>query len=207
MTRTLVIPGFRGSENGHWQRFFADEEPDAVLVEQEDWENPRLSDWLHTLEAHLAAAPGAVLVAHSLGAVLVAHLARRPAAAHVAGALLVAPADAARMARADARFESFAPIPREPLPFPSIVVASQDDPFMTIATARSFADAWGSGFLDLGRAGHINPASGFGRWEDAAILAESLRGPDPKRYATAAGPALSSVAHAPHFSFGVNAAG
>ncbi|WP_062112722.1 RBBP9/YdeN family alpha/beta hydrolase [Aureimonas sp. AU40] len=206
MARILVVPGWRGSENGHWQRHLAESDPDALLVEQEDWENPILTDWLHTLEAHLAAAPGAVLVAHSLGAVLVAHLAARPSAQHVAGALLVAPADTARMARGDPRFLSFAPIPRAPLPFPSVVVASRDDPFMSLSTARSYAGAWGSGFIDLGHAGHINPASGFGRWPEGETLARDLANGWDHEGPHAAGPSLSSVAHAPIFSFGVNMA-
>ncbi|KTQ96124.1 esterase [Aureimonas ureilytica] len=207
MARILVIPGWRGSENGHWQRHLTENDPDALLVEQEDWENPILSEWLHTLEAHLAAAPGAVLVAHSLGAILVAHLASRPSAEHVAGALLVAPADSARMARNDPRFLSFAPIPREALPFPSVVVASRNDPFMSLPTARSFAQAWGSGFIDLGDAGHINRASGYGRWSEGETLARDLANGWERNGPAAAAPHLSAVAHAPIYSFGVNTAG
>lgn len=174
MTTTLIIPGYRGSEAGHWQRQWLLDDISAKVVEQEDWENPVLSDWLHGLEAHLAEHPGAVLVAHSLGCVLVAHLANRPAAAHVAGALLVAPADSERMARHDAKFASFAPLPRRQLPFPSIVVASRNDEYMSFAKAEALANVWGSGFVDLGHAGHINPASGFGYWPEGMILISSF---------------------------------
>lgn len=199
MIRYLVVPGYRGSEPGHWQRHFLDTVPGARLVEQEDWENPSLPDWLHTLEAHLAASPGAVIVGHSLGATLVSWLAERPASAHVAGALLVAPADSGRMARTDERFRSFAAVPRRTLPFASVVVASRDDPYMSFPAARSFADAWGSGLLDLGNAGHINPASGFGPWDEARTLAASLAGDADERghAGPAAGPHLSAVAHRP----------
>ncbi|WP_141061001.1 alpha/beta hydrolase, partial [Brucella melitensis] len=38
---------------------------------------------------------------------------------------------------------------------------------------------WGSGFVDLGHAGHINVASGFGHSPDGAILASSLHREPP----------------------------
>lgn len=175
MPATLIIPGYQGSEAGHWQRQWLLDDPSAELVEQDDWHNPVLSHWLHTLEAKLAEHPGAVLVAHSLGCVLVSHLSNSPAAAHIAGALLVAPADAETMARKDPRFASFAPLPRQQLSFPSIVIASRNDDFMSYAKAEALAEVWGSGFVDLGHAGHINPASGFNEWPEGQILASSFQ--------------------------------
>jgi hypothetical protein len=176
---TLIIPGFRGSEKGHWQRQWLAEDETARLVEQDDWEHPVLSQWLHVLEAALAETPGAILVAHSLGCVLVTHLASRPSAAHVAGAILVAPADAERMAVQDSKFSSFAPLPRHRLGFPSIVVASRDDPFMSFNKARALAEVWDSGFVDMKNAGHINIESGFGSWPDGYVLADSMRRRQP----------------------------
>lgn len=176
MIHTLIIPGHHGSEAEHWQRHWAADHPAVEVVEQEDWHHPVLSDWLHRLEAHLAAAPGAVLVAHSLGCVLVAHLAGRPSAAHVGGALLVAPADVDVFAADEQAFAGFAPMPAATLPFPSILVASRNDPFMRFGRAAALADGWGSGLIDLGEVGHINVASGFGPWPDGVILAEALRG-------------------------------
>ncbi len=38
--KTLIIPGYRGSENGHWQRQWLAEDEAARLVKQDDWENP-----------------------------------------------------------------------------------------------------------------------------------------------------------------------
>ena len=94
MIETLIVPGLNGSPPGHWQHHWALEDAGADLVEQENFAEPRLTDWLHALEAGIAACrPGVILVAHSLGCALVAALARRPAASHVGGALLVAPAD------------------------------------------------------------------------------------------------------------------
>ena len=175
MPATLIIPGFKGSEAGHWQRQWLQDDPTAVLVEQDDWHYPVLSDWIHNIEAKLAENPNSVLVAHSLGCVLVAHLSNRPAAAHIAGAILVAPADVETMTRKDERFASFAPLPRHELRFPSVVVASRNDEYMHFAKAEALAHVWGSGFVDLGFAGHINVASGHDRLPEGQILASSLR--------------------------------
>ncbi|MBB3949706.1 alpha/beta hydrolase [Aureimonas jatrophae] len=177
MTQTLLIPGLNGSPDGHWQRFWTQDEPHAELVEQEDWASPRLTDWLHALEAQIAAsAPGVILVAHSLGCALVGALARRPAGAHVGGALLVAPADTTALANTLPTVAAFEAGTQATLPFASIVVASRNDPFMTFSQAEDQARRWGSALVDLGAAGHINIGSGYGRWPDGMTLADGLRG-------------------------------
>jgi uncharacterized protein len=174
MSRILIVPGFNGSDVGHWQHHWLQDDPNAALVEQESWGHPVLWHWLHKLEADLIANPHAVLVGHSLGAVLIAHLAGRAAAAHVDGALLVAPSDLEAAQRRHPGRIDFGLMPRRPLPFPSIVVASRDDPYMTWNQSREYAGIWGSGMVDLGNAGHINIASGYGRWEEAYPIAHSL---------------------------------
>jgi uncharacterized protein len=174
MSRTLIVPGYQGSEPGHWQRFWLEDNSASLLVEQESWAHPVLDIWLHNLECELMAHPGAILVAHSLGAVLVANLGGRPAAQHVAGAVLVAPADVeAAQERHPGRIQ-FGRMPRRRLPFPAIVVASRNDPYMPWITTREYAGIWGAGIVDLGYAGHINVASGFGRWTEGYALASGL---------------------------------
>jgi hypothetical protein len=70
----------------------------------------------------------------------------------------------------------FSPIPLARLAFPSLVAASQDDIFVPIQRARDFAQAWGSRFVDLGWAGHVNVDSGHGPWTEGLGLLESLTG-------------------------------
>lgn len=176
MNATLIVPGLNGSGPGHWQDFWLQERPEAHLVNQHAWMHPDLDDWLGTLEHELLAHPGAVVVGHSLGALLVAHLAHSPAADHVAGALLVAPCDLADVERLHPGTVAFGHEPAAHLPFPSIIVASSTDPYLTIDQAHRFASNWGSGLIELGDAGHINIASGHGRWADAYVLAQSLGG-------------------------------
>lgn len=174
MNRYLVIPGLNGSGPEHWQRWWINDHPDALLLDVDDLQNPRRDAWLATLESTLASSPGTIMVAHSLGAILVANLADRPAASHVAGALLVAPSDLATVERLHPGQVDFVATPQLELPFPSILVASRDDPYLTFEKAELLARSWGSGLVDLGFAGHVNVASGFGRWTDGYSLASGF---------------------------------
>jgi uncharacterized protein len=170
----LIVPGFLGSEKGHWQDFWLEDDPTAQLVEQDSWRNPVLSRWLRRLECEIVANPGCILVAHSLGAVLVANLAHSFASLQVAGALLVAPADVEAAQKRHPGQIDFGSMPREELPFPSILVASRTDLYMPLQKSLECARLWGSGFVDVGDAGHINVANGFGRWTEGYFLASGL---------------------------------
>jgi predicted alpha/beta hydrolase family esterase len=183
---TLIIPGWYGSGDGHWQSWWLRSQPDARLVVQKDWEQPTLEGWLANLvRAVEAAAPPPILVAHSLGAILVAQLAVRHPQLAIGGALLVAPADVDDPSWTPAQIAGFGPVPLRRLPFPALVVASRNDPFVGFDRAGTFASAWGARLVDLGQAGHINDQTGFGPWPAGLRLARSLR---PLRPAVASAP-------------------
>lgn len=170
----LILPGLFNSGPEHWQSRWESAHPEFHRVMQDDWERPRCSDWIARLDAAVAAAPAAVLVAHSSSCALIAHWAARPSSRFVKGALLVAPSDPEAPSY-PAGPTGFAPVPLRPLPFPSILVASTDDPFVTLERARAFAGAWGSRFVNAGNAGHINSQSGLGDWPAGLTLLEELR--------------------------------
>lgn len=174
MTPILIVPGLGGSGPHHWQSRLERSFPGASRVHQDDWERPDRAEWTGRLIAAIEASPGAVLVAHSLGCAVVAHAAAARPDLPVAAALLVAPADVDRDHGASDRLNSFAPMPRAPLPFRSIMVASTNDPYMTPARARAFADDWGAEFVDAGALGHINVDAGFGPWPDGERLLRRL---------------------------------
>lgn len=168
----LLLPGYQNSGPEHWQSAWEREDATLLRVEQADWDNPRLDEWVAALDAAVAAQPGpVVLAAHSLGCITVAHWAAthdRP----VLGALLVAPAD---IDTADvAELRNFRPVPLSALPFPSTVVASSDDPWCSPERSRQFAAAWGSRFVEIGAHGHINSASGMGSWPEGRALLDEL---------------------------------
>lgn len=122
----------------------------------------------------MEARPGAILVGHSLGCALIAHAAFTHSGARIGGALMVAPADLELPSPIKASLASFAPMPLAPLPFPSIVAASADDPYVSPRRARRFAEAWRSEFVNLGPVGHVNIASGHGPWPEGIALLQRL---------------------------------
>jgi predicted alpha/beta hydrolase family esterase len=174
MTSILIIPGLGGSGTHHWQTHWEQLTPNARRVEQADWDRPDLSAWLERLANAIDTAPGAVLVAHSLGCTLVAHLAARRPDLAIEAALLVAPADVDSARRTPQHLRSFAPIPRKRLPFRSMVVASANDPYIAIDRARTLSAAWGAIFIDIGASGHINAEAGFGPWPVGESLLDEL---------------------------------
>ncbi len=174
----LVVPGWGDSGPEHWQSLWEKAHPDFQRVAQRDWLYPICSEWVETLRAAIRAAGApVVLVAHSLGCLAIAHCvqATAPPDLPIRGALLVAPPDVERPDFPPV-LEGFAPIPRARLPFPSIVVASRNDPFSEFARAEALAAAWGSRLVDVGEQGHVNADAGFGPWPDGERLLDALRG-------------------------------
>ena len=174
---TLVLPGLHGSGPQHWQSWWLRTEPGARFVDQDDFAAPRLEAWIARLAKAVAEAPGALIVAHSLGCALLAHVAARRPDLAIGGALLVAPADVDDPSWTPAPVAAFAPMPLAPFAFPAMVVASRDDPYVAFARARFFATAWRARLIDLGKSGHINAQSGFGPWPEGVKLAEGLIAP------------------------------
>ena len=169
-TSIIIVPGWRDSGPGHWQTLWAERLPQARRVIQDDWHTPTRSAWVARLEETVLEQPGpVVIVAHSLGCITTAHM-KPEVAARVRGALLVAPADPERRAV----LSDFAPVPYAALPYRSILVASSNDPYCPIRLAGAYARAWGSEFVRLQNAGHINVDSGHGEWPLGRALLQSL---------------------------------
>lgn len=80
----------------------------------------------------------------------------------------MAPAEPERFGLAESLLHRHLPIPRT-------LIASQNDPWMSAASALRWASRWGSSFTKLGAVGHINSESGFGpfplaqRWLEVAL--------------------------------------
>ncbi|WP_437879547.1 RBBP9/YdeN family alpha/beta hydrolase [Pseudomonas sp. LRF_L74] len=167
-TRYLILPGWQGSPEQHWQSHWQRSLPNCTRVEQRDWNLPDQGDWIVALERQVNAdTTPVILIAHSLGCITVANWAQRAPAASlgkVLGALLVAPADVERPACPEA-LKGFAPISRSALPFPTQLIGSDNDAAASPVRALELARDWGAHAAILPGAGHINVKSGHERWE------------------------------------------
>jgi uncharacterized protein len=183
--RLVTVPGLHGSEGAHWQTWLERQFAHSLRVEQDDWDAPDLARWAQALRDTLARERGPfVLAAHSFGCLATAHalqqglrqdiqqglqhgLQRSGQASDVVGVLFVAPASPGKFAFAgsfDARR----------LGVPSILIGSETDPWMPLAGARDLAQRFGSAFVNLGDAGHINTAAGYGPWPRAKYFIDTL---------------------------------
>jgi predicted alpha/beta hydrolase family esterase len=178
----ILVPGLRGHVEDHWQTRLAAALPEARMVAPLGRTYPGLQSRVTLLDQAVRDAAGPViLVAHSAGVLVTVHWAAQYSPTRVVGALLATPPVLAAELPPEypsideLRAHGWLPIPREPLPFPSIVAASSDDPLGNPVRLRSLAASWGSRVHDLGAVGHLNPASGFGDWPEAVELIDQLR--------------------------------
>lgn len=178
----LIVPGLRDHVAQHWQTLLAEQRPQARSLTPMGRDNLALQVRMDALDDAVTQIDGPVLlVAHSGGCVLVAHWAQRTAlASRVTAALLATPPTFDRplppaypaLQALDAA--GWLPVPRQRLPFRSLVAASRNDPLGDFAAVRDLARDWGSELEDLGPVGHLNPASGFGPWPQATTLLDRL---------------------------------
>jgi len=177
-TRVLLLPGLHDSGPEHWQSHWERTLQGFRRVRQRDWETPDRREWVETLDRAVAeAGPDVVLAGHSTSCALVAFWAREPGR-RVRGALLVAPSDTEAPSY-PAGPTGWGPMPLSQLPFPSIVVASDNDEYVTLTRAVQFARAWGGRLVNIGAAGHINSTSGLGAWPRGLALLQELLGHEP----------------------------
>lgn len=169
----LTIPGLWNSGPKHWQTLWEAKFPSWQRVLQRNWDRPDRHEWVATLDRAIAAQPAPpVLVAHSLGCCLVAEWVAETGGNSVTGAFLVAPSDV-EAPTYPMEGRSFSRMPLVRLPFPSLVITSSNDAYVSVDRARLFASSWGSSLIEIGPAGHINGDSGHGPWpEGEALLAD-----------------------------------
>ena len=176
----VIVPGLRDHVEGHWQTLLAAGLDKVRIVPPLEHDKLSLDARVAALDAALTDIDGpVVLVAHSAGVMITVHWAARHDRP-IVGAILATPPDFATPLPAgyptppDLDANGWNPVPRSPLPFPSIVAASTNDPIAAYDTVVDLAHAWGSRIVDLGEVGHLNPASGYGEWPRATELLDEL---------------------------------
>jgi predicted alpha/beta hydrolase family esterase len=163
----LIVPGIGDSGRTHWQSLFEGRHANARRVHQDDWHAASLDAWAERIATAAQEANRPVLVvAHSFGCLATVRAATCYQAP-IAAALLVAPADPDRFGIPDM-------IIRCRMEAVSLIIASNNDPWLKPAQALALAQSWDSDYLNLGPVGHINVASGFGDWPEVDRLASSV---------------------------------
>lgn len=203
--QTLIVPGLFGSGEGHWQRIWHEDRPQTRMLRQANWERPDLETWLAALDAAVEAGGETYIIAHSLGCLLTAHLGRRTSARHVKGAFLVAPCDLQRTEALHPGRLSFGAVPAMPLPFPSLIIGSLNDPYMAPGELDRFRDDLEAPLHTIGAAGHINITSGYGRWTQGYALFDAFRA-DVEARSAATGSAACTTGNEPPVFAGRSAA-
>jgi predicted alpha/beta hydrolase family esterase len=169
----LIVPGLRSQIADQWQTILEQRLPRARSVAPLETEKLSRAARVAALDSALAQIDGPViLVAHSAGIMITVHWAQQHHR-QIHGALLAAPADLdtpmppGYPAAAVLREHGWLPLPKARLPFHSILVGSENDPLCSAQRAEAFAEAWGSRYVTAGAVGHLNPAAGYGEWDDA----------------------------------------
>jgi predicted alpha/beta hydrolase family esterase len=181
----LIVPGLRDHVAEHWQTLLHAELEGSHAVEPLRENGLSCPARVEAIEQAIARIDGPViLVAHSAGCLMTVHWARThraTAVERIRGALLVTPPDLCATwpdkypSPQSLAGHGWSPMPRDPLPFPTLVAASSNDPLASLDAVRDMAAAWDARLVELGEVGHMNPASGFGPWPVAETLIDRLQ--------------------------------
>lgn len=174
MTYYFIIPGLGNSGPDHWQTHFEKSGDHFIRINQHEWDLPASKDWIETIDLTISDynLADVILIGHSLGCIAIANWAKQYHK-KIKGALLVAPSDL-EAPRYTFDTVGFDQIPLDKINFKTIVVASSNDEWVTLERARFFAENWGSEFINIGNAGHINADAGFGEWPEGLEILKKL---------------------------------
>ena len=169
MIHTVIVPGVGGSEHDHWQSWLQRQLKSCSRVQQQDWNNPVLHEWIEQFVKTVQAIQEPIqIVAHSFGCLTtVAALAQHPELKQkIKNLVLVAPANPARFGDAgfarDSQNDYQQYFHQLKLQVPTQMIISENDPWLNFQDALQLAKAWKIRPKNLGQVGHINVASGFG---------------------------------------------
>jgi len=166
----LIIPDRGNADADHWQSRWEAKLSTARRVEQADWHTPDADAWAGAVvDAVTEATRPVVFVAHGLGVAAVVSAAPRLPAGKVAAAFFVGPRDVEPDGPASAEEQGFGPLSRDPLPFPSMLIASRTSLACSYDMADEYGHAWGSFVIDAGDVGAINSTTGHGPWPEGSL--------------------------------------
>jgi len=169
MLNTIFIPGYGNSTEGHWQELWHKATKNSYWVEQKDWENPNCEEWVESLNKLIQSLEEPIfLIAHSLGTNTVVEWSNKYKE-NILGAMFVAIPDVDDKNIPDS-ISGYKPSSLEKLPFPSLALASTNDPYSTLDRTKYFVKKWGCELITIGDKGHVNNDSGVGEWPEGRKL-------------------------------------
>lgn len=174
--QVVIVPGLRDHVSDHWQthleHVLRELGRKVVTVPPMGRSELNCSARLQAIDEVVRSIDGpTVLVAHSGGCIMVARwAAASPLVGRVRAALLATPPDFEHPmpdsypTMTELKTAGWFPVPRRPLPWPSLVLLSRNDPLGSFDRVSDLAMAWNAKAVDLGEVGHLNPSSGYGEW-------------------------------------------
>ncbi|MEJ1110950.1 MULTISPECIES: RBBP9/YdeN family alpha/beta hydrolase [unclassified Kribbella] len=174
--RFIIVPGLDGSDHNHWQSTWeAGWLPNATRIAPASWTKPDRDDWSAAIDDAIALDDEpAVLIAHSLGCLAVAHWLTTVGSPSVRGAFLVAPPDQLAPTFPVDLLPTFIRLRATPLPVPTLLIASDNDPYCTVDAAARLAADWEVPLITTGNDGHLNSDSNLGLWPHGQELFNSF---------------------------------
>lgn len=169
-TDIVMFPGWMGAGPDHWLSRWQAKLKTARWVRHENWSSRDPEDWFQSVAGAVnGGSHPIVLVAHALGAASIVQAAPR-FNNKVAGAFLVAPPDLSPSNESMNDLVPFGRYSNDPLPFPSTLVASRNDPHCSYERSQEMAADWGSHLVDAGSSGHLDTESGHGPWPEGLMV-------------------------------------
>jgi predicted alpha/beta hydrolase family esterase len=163
----LIVPRRSGAGEDDWPSRWRAKLSTARLIAPSDAAASDRQAWTDAIAEAVGAARRPVLfVAQGLGAAAVASAAFALGGADVRGAFLVSPPDEAGLERIAGPGW---PLPRAPLPWPAVVVASRSDAHGAYDAVAELAADWGAELIDAGDAGGLDAESGHGPWPEGLM--------------------------------------
>lgn len=165
--RVLILHGWGGSNFPHWQSWLAGEIAKdygtVSFLEFSDYEFPNFGVWKKELLEHMKEFKPDIVICHSLANTLWFQLCNANAIEKIEKLYLVAPPS---LNSKIAEIESFFPLdmPTNPHAKETLLVASTNDPYMSMGEAKELQESLGVEMIVLEDAGHINADSGYGEW-------------------------------------------
>lgn len=153
-----------------WYVRWGDRLAQAVFISASLDDEKQLANWQERISSQLQKCDKPIIIiAQSIG--IAAFLsAARDSKVPIAGAFFVAPVDCQVGTELAQKAKDFLPYPEGRLPYPSVVIGSQNDTHCSLEEAKKLANTFHSLFLDGGEAGHINEHSGYGPWPEGFMV-------------------------------------